>query len=115
VSDRRHRRALRRAAQDLRLATRPLKGTDHPALSPLRAAASLLETTDATVTDAKRALCGLNLDMRLTGVLSIVNAHAIREGLDPYEGMIPDGDQRERPRVDACATSADMPASGPTM
>ena len=102
MADRPHRRALRRAAQDLRATTGPLKGTDHPALPALRAAAVLLETTGTSVTDAKEALTALDLGIRLAGVLSLVNAHAIREGLNPFAGMTsPEEDQRERPRSEA--------------
>lgn len=102
MADRRDRRALRRAAQDLRATARPLKGNDHPAHPPLRAAAVLLETTDASVTDAKKALTGLGCGIHLAGILSLINAHAIREGLDPFAGMTsPEEDQRERPRAEA--------------
>lgn len=115
MSDRRHRRVLRRADQDLRASARPLKGTAHPALEPLRAAASMLETTEASVTDAKRGLIDLGLGIHLAGVLSIVNGHAVREGLDPMPAWTSGRLQRDRPRPAASATSADMPASGPTM
>lgn len=102
MADRRDRRALRGAAQDLRATARPLKGTDHPALPALRTAASLLGKTDDSVTEAKRTLIGLDVGIHLSGILSMINAHAIREGLDPFEGMTsPREDQRERPRGEA--------------
>jgi hypothetical protein len=86
--DRRHRRALARAAQDLHVAARPLKGTGRPEFDALKAAAGLFSRGGIDVVGAKRAACDLVPPPNLAGVLSIVNLHAKREGLDPFEGFL---------------------------
>jgi len=86
-TDRRHRRALARAAQDLHVAARPLKGAGRPEFAAIKAAAGLLSRGGLDVAGAKRAVCDLVPPPNLAGVLSIVNLHAQREGLDPFEGF----------------------------
>lgn len=82
--DRRHRRALARAAQDLHVALRPLKKSGDPALAPMKAAAGMMARGGLDVVDAKRAVIGMVPPPNLAGVLSIINLHAQREGLDPF-------------------------------
>jgi hypothetical protein len=86
--DRRHRRAIARAAQDLHVALRPLKGSGDPAFTAMKAAADLMTRGGMDVAGAKRTVIDMVPPPNLAGVLSIINLHAQREGLDPFGGFV---------------------------
>jgi hypothetical protein len=85
--DRRHRRALGRAAQQLHAALRRLKGTGRPELAPLKAAAAEMATGGLDVAEAKRMVVATVPAANAAGVLSLINLNATKEGLDPFEGF----------------------------
>lgn len=85
--DRRHRRALARAAQQLHVALRRLKGTGRPELERMKAAAAMLSSGGLDVASAKKAVILMVPEANAAGVLSLINLNAIKEGLDPFEGF----------------------------
>lgn len=85
MADRRHRKALGRAAQDLHRVIRRLGG--HPDVASLKAAAAVMSAGGLDVWAAKLEIVRFVPRTRAAGVLSIVNLHAAKEGLDPFGGM----------------------------
>lgn len=85
--DRRHRRALARAAQNLHVALRPLKGSERPEFAAMKRIAEIMARGDIDVTTAKRMVIETVPNGHGAGVLSIINLHARKEGLDPFEGF----------------------------
>lgn len=85
--DRRHRRALARAAQQLHVALRRLKGTGRPELERMKAAAAMLADGGLDVASAKKAVVRMVPAANAAGVLSLINLNATKEGLDPFEGF----------------------------